>query len=460
VLKGVEARQAQRRLRSRQGNLAAPRPDLANEQGSDSLPEIKHIVVLMMENHSYDNYFGMLAGRGDGFSLGPDGQPTETNKNDGGSLVPLAHFDGTVQVSGVPTQAWSASHIQYADGACNGFVRSIEETLPGKDATVAMRYWTEQDLPFYYGLAKTFPLATRWFSSCLGPTFPNRRFLTAGTANGLIDDLPFGMIDYPAAGTIFDLLSAHKISWVNYHNVPASQINFKRIFHSRGVNFFRLIGALLANLFPGLMKSVQSKVQCTADLYPLGTLRSLNHLKTMRQLFTDARDGTMPSVSIIDPDFGQWSEENPQGWSKTILIWTYDEHGGYYDHVAPPAAVEPDDVAGENPMKRHPWLGFILRFTPYAKQIDVIDTEPSTYDRLGFRVPAVFVSPYAKPDFVTDTVYDHTSILKLIEKKWNLPSLTKRDAGAVDPLDALDFASPPAFLTPPDLPDPAIALNL
>ena len=60
-----------------------------------------------------------------------------------------------------------------------------------------MRYWTEEDLPFYYGLAKTFPLATRWFSSCLGPTFPNRRFMIAGTAHGLIDDLPFGMVDYP-----------------------------------------------------------------------------------------------------------------------------------------------------------------------------------------------------------------------------------------------------------------------
>jgi phospholipase C len=142
------------------------------------------------------------------------------------------------------------------------------------------------------------------------------------------------------------------------------------------------------------------------------------------------------------------------------LIWTYDEHGGYYDHVAPPAAAEPDGVPGENPMKRYPWLGFLLRFTPYAKQIDGIDTEPSTYDRLGFRVPAVIVSPYAKPDYVTDTVYDHTSILKLIERKWNLPSLTKRDAAAVDPLDALDLAAPPAFLLPPDLPSPAIHLNL
>ena len=475
MLKRAEVRQAQRRVRKQQANHAGPRPDLAQAQGTHSIPQIEHIVVLMMENHSYDNYFGMLEGRGDGLNLGPDGKPTETNNDANMRAVPLTHFPGTRQVPGLPTQAWSASHIQFNDGACDGFVRSIEQTLPGKDASVAMRYWTEEDLPFYYGLAKTFPLATRWFSSCLGPTFPNRRFMIAGTAHGLIDDLPFGMVDYPEAGTIFDLLTAHKISWANYHHVPPSQINFKRIFHARGVNFFRLIGALLANLFPGLLKSVQSKLQCTADLYPLGTLRSINHLRTMRQFFSDARSGNLPSVSIVDPDFGSWSEENPQdihkgeafsskvinavmdgrGWPKTLLIWLYDEHGGYYDHVRPPPAPEPDDVPGKNPMKRHWWLGFLLRFTPYAKQIDAIDTGPSTYDRLGFRVPAVIVSPYARPNFVTDTIYDHTSILKLIESKWNLPSLTHRDACASDPLDALDFETPPAFLKPPELPQPA-----
>jgi phospholipase C len=434
----------------------------------------------MMENHSYDNYFGMLTDWGNGLTLGADGQPIESNVKSDGSVVRMSRFSGTRQVSGVPSQAWSASHIQWNDGACDGFVRSIEETLPDNDATVSMRYWTREDLPFYYALATTFPLATRWFSSCLGPTFPNRRFLIAGTAHGLIDDLPFGMADYPEAGTIFDLLSAHGITWANYHNVPAWQINFKRIFRSTGVNFFRMIGAVLAGLFPSLLKSVQSKVQATADLYPLGTLRSINHLRTVRQFFADAEGGSLPSVSIVDPDFGKWSEENPQdiqtgeafsakvinavmagkGWPGTLLIWLYDEHGGYYDHVSPPEACQPDDVPGENPMKRHWWLGMILRFTPYAKQIDVIDTGPSTYDRLGFRVPAIFVSPYARPSHVTNTDYDHTSILSLIEKKWNLPALTHRDAKANDPLDALDFDNPPSFLTPPILPAPAGTVSI
>ena len=101
------------------------------------------------------------------------------------------------------------------------------------------------------------------------------------------------------------------------------------------------------------------------------------------------------------------------------------------------------------------FLAWLLNLTGYGKRIEAIDAGTTAYDRLGFRVPAVIVSPYAKPEYVTSTVYDHTSILKLIERKWNLPPLTRRDAAANDPLDALDFQSPPRFLTAPSLPRPA-----
>ena len=106
-------------------------------------------------------------------------------------------------------------------------------------------------------------------------------------------------------------------------------------------------------------------------------------------------------------------------------------------------------------MQRFFLLRLLLRYAGYAKQIEAADDGPPSYDRLGFRVPAVIVSPFAKPGYVTDTVYDHTSILKLIERKWNLPPLTKRDAVATEPLDALDFNNPPRFLHPPALPEPA-----
>jgi phospholipase C len=473
MLDRVETVAARRRL-ARRGVTPEARPQPAAAAGADCLPQIEHIVILMMENHSYDNYLGMLAGRGDGLPLDDHGMPTPANPAGDGTAVRMRHFTGTRQKLQVPTQSWNASHLQWDGGTCAGFVRSIEQTVPGRDASVAMTYWQEEDLPFYYGLARTFPLATRWFCSCLGPTFPNRRFLIAGTAHGLIDDLPFAMADYPAKGTIFDLLAAHGISWANYHQLSPIRVRWRRLSHAWGLNYLRILGALIAGIFPQLIPAVESKLQATADLYPLGLLRSANHLRPLSRFWQDARAGKLPAVSIIDPDFGSCSEENPQdiqqgegfaakvinavmsgrGWPKTLLIWLYDEHGGYYDHVPPPSAPEPDDVAGQNPMQRL-FLGRLLRLTGYAKRIEAADAGPPSYDRLGFRVPAVIVSPYAKPGYVTSTVYDHTSILKLIERKWNLPPLTRRDAAAADPLDALDLDSPPPFLSPPSLPEPA-----
>jgi phospholipase C len=480
MLMRAEMAAARRRVARRGPDLAA-RPRPAEKPGNDGLPQIDHIVILMMENHSYDNYLGLLGaheagqpgGRGDGFTLGPDGLPTASNPTGAGALR-IRHLDSTVQVKHVPNQSWAASHLQWNGGALDGFVTSLEEVEPGDDATRGMGYWTERELPFYYGLAKTFPLATRWFCSCLGPTFPNRRFLIAGTANGLIDDLPFGMIDYPAKGTIFDLLTAHGITWRNYHLISAPRIRWRLFSHARGLNFLRLLGGVVAALVPGSIPRLLAKLQVTADLYPLGWLRSVNHVRPVADFLRDAADGTLPSVSIVDPDFSYSSEENPQDiqvgesfaadmvkavlagplWPKTLLIWLYDEHGGYYDHVPPPPAPAPDDVQAIGSFDRY-WLLRLLSRTSLGKQVSRDDEGPRTYERLGFRVPAVIVSPYARADYVSEQVFDHTSVLKLIEHKWNLPALTRRDADAVAPLDLLDLEQPPRFASAPVLPEPA-----
>jgi phospholipase C len=479
MLKRAEVWASRRRV-LRRGPSLADRPRAGEAAGADGLEQVDHIVILMMENHSYDNYLGMLTGHGDGFELGADGLPTATNPRGGAKgasseLVGLTHPGTTVQAKDVPTQSWAACHIQWNDGACDGFVASIEKTLPDEDPAAGMTYWTEADLPFYYGLARTFPLATRWFSSCLGPTFPNRRFMIAGTAHGLIDDLPFGMIDYPPRGTIFDLLTAHEITWANYHKLSGLRTSWRRLSHARGLNFLRPLAGVLAAVNPAWIPRLVAKLQATADLYPLGFLRSVNHLRSMDEFWRDARLGTLPSVSIVDPDFKACSEENPQdiaageafaaevinavmagpAWPGTLLLWLYDEHGGYYDHMQPPAAVPPDDVEGVSSFDRF-WVLRLLRNTSIGRRVAVANDGPATYDRLGFRVPAVIVSPYARPGFVTEQVYDHTSVLKLIERKWNLPPLTSRDAAAADPLEALDFDSPPHFLTPPQLPEPGL----
>ena len=114
-------------------------------------------------------------------------------------------------------------------------------------------------------------------------------------------------------------------------------------------------------------------------------------------------------------------------WPRTLLVWTFDEGGGYYDHVPPPAAVAPDGIGPDWPAPA---------YTGFAQY--------------GFRIPAVVVSPWSRPDHVTNVVHDHTSILAMVERKWNLPALTRRDAAASDLSDFLDLDQA-AFATPPAL---------
>ncbi len=481
-------------MRRRSGRAAGPprqrpRPDLSS--GTDLLPRIRHIVVLMMENHSYDNYLGLLQGRGEGFPLGPGHEPAVSNRGTGGEVVRAFHQPSPVQRRGVPSQSWNASHHQWGQGRCDGFVTSVQNLLAeASDGAVAaggitaeaaatgMGYWSGDDLPFYYGLARTFPVADHWFSSCLGPTFPNRRFLIAGTAHGLIDDSPYHLLDSPPAGTIFDMLTRHGISWANYHPVAAEQRSWRH-YSRHKLKMARRRVHSLSRFLPAARQDVEKDITFTGDVFPLGIGRYMRHVCGLDQFFADAADGTLPAFSIVDPDFGSYSEENPQdirkgesfaaevinrvlhgkGWPHTLLIWVYDEHGGYYDHVPPPPAVPPDDVPGRiaigGPTRLERFLRPVLPGLVKDKESQV--SGPRCYDRYGFRVPAVIVSPYARPGYVCSTVLDHTSVLKLVEEKWNLPPLTARDAAASTPLDALDLASAPAYLDPPSLPEPALA---
>jgi phospholipase C len=415
------------------GPDSLPDPTRPAGEPTDALP-FDHIVVLMMENHSFDCYFGMLPRRGqpaaDGFSFDRLGQPSNRNPLDGGYVVP---YRATSECQGSVTQSWNSTHKQIDGGRMDGFAET---------STQSMVYWTDEDLPFYYSLASTFTLANRWFGSAPCQTYPNRRFLMAGTAYGNISTDESSLFDPPPPnGTIFDRLAAHGLSWRNYFtDLPAT----------------------------GIISSVPKKYP--ASLAPIG------------QFFSDCAAGTLPAVSLVDPEFGVagevggplaslgipgaakagglvgaqgGSEENPQdiqigqataarvidavlsspAWPRTLLVWTYDEHGGYYDHVPPPAAIKPDDI----PPKLGPG--------------DV----PGGYDIYGPRVPAVVVSPYSRPHSVTNVVHDHTSVLATIESKWNLPALTFRDANAATVADFLDTRRP-RLLEPPALTEPGSLL--
>jgi len=380
------------------------RPDPSAAEGVDRLPQIEHVIVLMMENHSYDNYLGMLD-RGDGLARGSDGAPTSSNPDASGRPVRAFHMANTCQLPGRPSQSWNATHTQWDGGAMDGFVRS-------PSGPVAMGYWTGADLPFYYGLASAFPLCDRWFASCMAQTYPNRRFLLAGTALGEVrNDLAAVNGPLPPNGTIMDALNRHGVPWRDYYSSLPTTGLFLPVVEANGDKVVKI-----------------------------------------DEFFTDAARGTLPFLSFVDADFARASEENPQdislgegfaarvvkavmaspSWRKTVLIWCYDEHGGYYDHVPPPAAVPPDTVA--------PKLG--------------PGDAAGAYDRYGFRVPAVVVSPWARRRYVSSVVHDHTSVLKLVETKFNLPALTARDANASDLLDCLDLSGTPPFRTPPALPAP------
>jgi phospholipase C len=376
-----------------------PFPNL--KAGTAQFPEIEHFVVVMMENHSFDNILGMI-GRGDGFTLGQDGLPTATNPDGQGNLIHAFHMPTECQTDGVGND-WKVTHEAYDGGTCQGFVTST--------SAEAMGYFTKEDLPFSCGMASVFPIADRYFCSAMAQTDPNRRYLISGTSLGLIDDtFPSAL---PPNGVIFQEFEKHGITWKDYYTT----------LPTLGVYL-----PLIAD--PAMTKG----------------------LALIDQFYVDAAAGELPAFSLVEPNYDEASEENPQdiqfgdqfvakvvnavlsspNWAKTMLIWTYDEHGGYYDHVPPPAAVTPDDV----PPALTPGL------------------PPGGFDQYGFRVPCAVVSPYSKKDYVSHTVYDHTSILKTVEEKWNLPALTRRDANANSLFDMVDLTSKPAFLKPPKLPAP------
>lgn len=467
----------------------------------DTMPLVKHIVILMMENHSFDSHLGALGPDKGGFdpSTAPDpsgatdssgatdpSTPSDVTDPSAPSDVTPHHRTTTTQFKHVPSQSWQASHVQWNNGANDGFARSAQQSaaffkVTDPDAaTIANAYWTEAELPFYYSLARTFPLCTRWFTPCLGPTFPNRRFLLAGTANGLMDDVL--KLDTPPNGTILDVLTAHGIDWRNYHNTQPAKVLLTRILGMPGVRVARALALVMGALGP-VRNYLIHNVGFTANLFPAGYLRVRNHTASLKQFFADAAGGTLPPVSIVDPDFEHWSEENPQdiqrgegfaaavinavmdgpGWDGTVLVWLYDESGGYFDHVPPPPAVPPDDTPARSLIDKPAPVRALLKLAlgKLWGHLRFVDDWPDrAYDRYGFRVPAVVVSPFAKRDCVTDTVFDHTSLLKFIEDKWVLPPLTQRDAHANSIMETLDFDQPGFAGAKPALAAPAKPFSL
>jgi phospholipase C len=432
----------------------APGSSLAREAGSLPFPDkpvgtvndempFDHLVVVMMENHSFDNLIGGLSlsrGDVDGLTFDSAGVATNANPGDGSPPAAVSAFPcpNTAQALHV-TQTWKATHEQINGGAMDGFIRA------SSGAREPMGYYTEEVLPFAYSLAGTFTLANKWFCSLPGPTYPTRRFLLAGTAFGGTTTGLEALFDRPPPhGTICDRLSEQGISWCDYFtDVPMTLVIpttiLKHLRHHHGISrFFHdcQAGTLPAVSFVDPGAGVLASV--AAHLGALPTVLK-DALKLIGANFPDAP----PAETEEDPQdmyYGEaWAHkiieavlQSPR-WDRTLLIYTYDEHGGYYDHVPPPAAIPPDDIPP--------------RLSP--------GDPPGGYDMYGPRVPAVVVSPYSRPGGITDEPHDHTSVLATIEHKWNLPALTNRDANANTVMDFLDpstaaFAQPPTIAGPSD----------
>lgn len=358
---------------------------------------VDHIVVVQMENRSFDHFLGWHP-TANGMQAGL-AYPDET-----GALVPTAPLPPDFMGCGHPDpdHSWEGSRISYADGAMDGFL------LAGENDAFAIGYYTEADRPFFNALALEYTTFDNFFSSHLGSTFPNRIFNLAAQTDRLENSL-----DLSTLPTIFDRLAEKEVSARYY----ASDVNFLWLW---GVKYL-----------------------------PISS--------TYDQFLADAAAGTLPSVSFVDPRFlgeeeGLSNDDHPHAdvragdaflaeafravatgpdWATTVFIVTYDEGGGFFDHVAPPRAVAPNGV-----------------------DPDIVGGKAL----LGFRLPVVVASPFTRGDRanprVDSTLFDNTSILKLIEWRWNLRPLTARDASTDvgNLVTALDLGSPDPSL--PALPQP------
>jgi phospholipase C len=389
-------------------NTALRRPDSLPHPhvpaGTDMLPAVEHVVILMMENHSFDDHFGRL-GRGDGLKVSANGTPLNYNPAGDGSYILSYPMPNTaVPVNSKIGQNWNTSHLCWDHGTNMGFAKNC--------GPASMGHFTPAQLPFYSSLASHFPIGDRYFASVMGQTYPNRRFLIAATALGNVATNSTGISSTDAPnGTIFDRLDSYKITWKDYYpDLPTC--------------------ALFLPEFSNNMHD--------------GKLAPIN------DFLSDAAAGTLPQFSLVDP-YTMYSEEDGDisigeaysariidavmhspKWPHTVMFLVFDEHGGWYDHVPPQPIVRPDSVPPE---------------------ITVPPDQPGAYDYTGFRVPCVVISPFAKRDFVSHVVHEHTSLLKFVESKWNLPAMTYRDANAGSMLEFFDFKGRP-FEHPPKLAAP------
>ena len=345
---------------------------------------IKHVIVFMQENRSFDHYFGRLTHYGHPVESFPS---NFSNPDGSGGTSTVRHSPSTC-ISPDIHHNWTAMHDQYNSGKLDGFYQNAASNGNGRRAL----YWfDERDIPFYYWAYSHFSMADHQFSSVLGPTWPNRDYLYDATSDGVknTDERIIGV------RTIFDALHDAGVSYREYYSGHVRTKCVGRTTSSPGV---APLSQLFTDLSGGTLKRV-SFVNVGGDLD--------------EHSVADVQKGEAFFRKLVMALF-----KSPQ-WKNTALIYTYDEAGGFFDHVKPPHACVPDNRSVN-----------------------------ASFNRMGFRVPLLIVSPWARPGYVSHRVHEATSITRFVELLFDLPALTNRDANSDALLDMFDFTQP-ALMTPP-----------
>jgi phospholipase C len=470
------------------GAIGNPVPVTTLPPNTQNVSVLNHIVFLAQENRSFDHYFGALRGY-----WAQNGYPDQSfdglpQFNPSSGLAPLygpapaipgcdpsspppadcvvdtnnlvASYHLITQCIENPSPSWDESHADwdYSDligqnpAAMNGFVwtaghdaRTIQPLYNDSDGIRAMGFYDGGDLNYYYFIASNFATSDRWFNPAMTRTQPNRQYLIASTSQGYAyppytDSSDTALL---TAQTIFQELQTAGITWKIYVD-PLGSSCFGPPYDP----------ACLLTL------SAVSQFQWGQTIptqYP-------QNIAPISQYFTDVQNGTLPQVAQIEPASDAGFDEHPSvldttptdiqlganyvsslinglmastSWKDSVFLLTYDEFGGLYDHVSPQPAVSPDGI----------------------KPVDLLPGDPCTvttgptcdFVYTGYRVPLIVVSPYTKKNYVSHTVADTTAILKLIETRFGVPALTKRDAAQMDMTEFFDFNNP-AWTTPPSPP--------
>jgi phospholipase C len=372
---------------------AKAQADMPRQEIRPNTP-IEHFVVLMQENHTFDNYFGTYPGA-DGI---PEGVCMPVDPFDAANTECIESFHIGERGSEDLDHSQPTFLMQYNEGKLDGFVYALYQR--NQNGVMTMAYYDDRDLPYYWNLADENVLFDNFFSSDHGGSFANHIFWVAAEhgGNGVSQE------GYPDLVTIFDRLEEKSISWKFYVQNYDSYITYRTAHEILGNRASQVIWVPLLNI-PRF----------------LDTPELSSHIVDLNEYYTDLENGTLPAVAYIVPS---GASEHPPGsvrsgqkfvkgliqslmrsyaWESSAFLLVYDDWGGWYDHAVPPQVDE---------------FGY------------------------GFRVPAILVSPYARRGFIDSTVLDFTSILKFIEENWGLEPIAERDAKANNFLSAFDFTQP------------------